>query len=48
MLQRDRLVRKGCDIRSLLERHMNLWHDEQYDVLIQEAIHCGRSLRNSH
>ena len=48
MLQRDRLVRKGCDIRRLLERRMNLWRDEQYDVLIQEATRCDRSLRNSH
>ena len=28
MLQRDRLVRKGCDIRRLLERCMKLWRDE--------------------
>ena len=26
---------------------MNLWHDEQFDVLIQEAIRCDWSLRNS-
>ena len=41
-------MRKGCDIHHLLERRMNLWHDEQYDVLIQEAIRCDRSLHNSH
>ena len=27
---------------------MNLWCDEQYDVLIQEAICGDHSLRNSH
>ena len=48
MLQRDRLVRKGYDIRRLLERRMNLWRDEQCDVLLQEAVRCDRSLRNSH
>ena len=48
MLQRDRRVHKGCDIRRLLERCMKLWRDEQYDVLLQEAIHCDQSLRNSH
>ena len=47
MLQRDRLVRKGCDIRRLLERCMKLWRDEQFDVLLQEAVRCDQSLRNS-
>ena len=47
MLQRDRLVRKGCDIRRLLERRMKLWRDEQFDVLLQEAVRCDQSLRNS-
>ena len=27
---------------------MNLWRDEQFDVLIQEAICCDRSLGNFH
>ena len=36
-VQRDHLVHKGCDICCLLERHMNLWHDD-YDVLIQELF----------
>ena len=40
-------MRNGCDICHLLERRMNLWRDEQYDVLIQEAIRYDRSLRNS-
>ena len=48
MLQRDRFVRKGCDICRLLERRMKLWHDEQYDVLLQEAVCCDQSLRYSH
>ena len=47
MLQRDRLVRKGCDIRRLLERRMKLWRDEQFDTLLQEAVRCDQSLRNS-
>jgi len=38
MLQRDHLVRKGCDIRRLLDRRMKLWRDEQFDVLLQEAF----------
>ena len=27
---------------------MKLWRDEQYDVLLQEAVHCDQSFRNSH
>ena len=48
MLQRDRLVHKCCDIRRLLDCRMSLWIDNQYDVLLQEAICCDHSLRNSH
>ena len=38
MLQGDHLVHKGCDIHCLLERRMKLWCDEQFDVLLQEAV----------
>ena len=48
MLQRNHLVHKDCDIRRLLERRMKLWQDEQYDVLLQEAIRCDQSLKSSH
>ena len=41
-------MRKGCDIHCLLERCINLWHDEQFDVLIQKAICCDRSHDNFH
>ena len=39
---------KSCDIYCLLETGMKLWRDEPYDVLLQEAVHCDQSLRNSH
>ena len=48
MLQSDCLVHKGCDFRRLLERRMKLWHDGQFDALLQEAVRCDQSLRNSH
>ena len=41
-------MRKGCDICRLLEMCMKLWRDELYDVLLQEAVRCDQSLRNSH
>ena len=28
---------KGCGIRRLLERRMNLWRDEQFDVVISSG-----------
>ena len=48
MLQRDRSVRKGSDIRHLLDCRLNLWNDGNFDVLLQEAEHCDCLLRNSH
>jgi len=44
MLQSDHLVCKGCDIHCLLDHHMKLWRDEQFDVLLQEAVRCDQSL----
>ena len=29
---------KGCNIRRLLERLINLWSDEEFDVLIQKLF----------
>ena len=48
MLQHDRLVQKGYDTRRLLDRRMSLWTANQFDVFLQEAVHCDRSLHNSH
>ena len=48
ILQRDQSVHKGADIRRLLDRRLTLWKDESFDVLIQEAERCDRSLRNSY
>lgn len=40
-------MRKGCDIRRLFDCRMKLWRDEQFDVLLQEAVRYDQSLRNS-
>jgi hypothetical protein len=45
MLQRDRSVKKGNDIRRLLERRLSLWSDAKFEILIQEAIRCNRTLK---
>jgi hypothetical protein len=44
VLQRDSSVRKACDIRRILTRRLSLWTDNQYDVLLQEAVRCDRQL----
>ena len=46
MLQRDRFMKKGNDIRRLLERRLSLWNEEKFDVLLQEAVRCNRALKH--
>uniref|UniRef100_A0A1X7U8J9 Reverse transcriptase domain-containing protein n=1 Tax=Amphimedon queenslandica TaxID=400682 RepID=A0A1X7U8J9_AMPQE len=46
MLQRDRNVKKACDIRQLLERRLTLWKDDKFDVLLQEACRCNKALKS--
>ena len=47
MLQRDRMVHKGVDIRRLLDRHIPQWHDGLFDILVQEADRCDKGLKHS-
>ena len=47
MLQRDRMISKTVDIRGVLERRMRMWKDEEFDLLLQEAVRCDKPLRNS-
>ena len=47
MLQRDRMVRKGADIRRLLDWHIGQWRDGHFDLLVQEADRCDGGLKHS-
>ena len=47
MLQRDRMVCKGADIRRLLDRLIGQWCDGHFDLLVQEADCCKRGLKHS-
>ena len=47
MLQSDQMVRKGADIRRLLDRHIGQWHDGHFDLLVQEANRCDSGLKHS-
>jgi len=48
ILQCDRSVCEGADVHCLLDRQLTMWKDESFDVLIQEAERCDRSLCNSY
>jgi len=47
ILQHDRMVRKGVDIRRLLDWRIGQWHDGHFDLLVQEADHCDGGLKHS-
>ena len=38
ILQCDKVVRKGTDIHCLLDRHIQLWQEEKFDLLLQEVL----------
>ena len=46
MLQWDRMIHKGADIRRLLDQQITQWHEGLFDLLIQEADRCDRALKH--
>ena len=42
MLQRDNMVKKGCDIRRLLRRRIQAWKTDMYDDLLFEFNRCSK------
>jgi uncharacterized C2H2 Zn-finger protein len=48
MLQRDKNVKQAKDINRLLERRLNLWANEHFEILLTESMKSDNSLRNSH
>ena len=45
ILQRIHTVRKGSDIRRVLDRRLEMWSRDEFDPLVDEAIRCDRSIR---
>ena len=41
------MIRKTVDIRRVLQRRRRMWKNEEFDLLLQEAVRCDKSLRNS-
>ena len=48
LLQRNRMVRKEPDIRRVIEKQLSKWCNEDFDLLIQEAICYDKSLKHNH
>ena len=45
ILQRDRMVRKGSDIRRVMEKRLERWSNDKFDALIEEAVKCHKTLK---
>ena len=45
ILRYDRSVRHLRDIKHVLERRMDLWSDNNIDLLIQEAVYCDHTIK---
>ena len=39
------MVRNGKDIRRMLERHLTMWTNDEFDYLVEEAVKCDKSVR---
>lgn len=46
VLQRDRSIRKGLDIRRVIERRLSMWQEGAFGTLVHEAVRCNKCLSN--
>ena len=44
ILQRDKMIKKVSDVKRLLDRRLSMWSEDKFDLLVQEAKRCDRSL----
>lgn len=47
MLQRNKMVKQAKDIRILLTQRLQHWDENNYDLLINEALSCNKKLNGS-
>ena len=45
ILQHDKSVKKGANIRHLLERQITLWQQDKLNLLFQEAERCDKTFQ---
>ena len=48
LMQKDKMVKKGAEIRRLLARRVREWRQERFPELIQEYQRCAKQLSKSH
>ena len=48
MMQRDKMVKKGADIRRLLKRTMDEWRQDRFPKLTHEYERCAKQWSKSH
>lgn len=46
VLQKDKMVVNGKDVRRLLQRRMDMWTQGHYDELLQEAVKCDNRFKS--
>ena len=46
ILQRHRMIKKGSDIRRVMEKRMEKWSNDDFDTLVEEAVGCDKTLRS--
>ena len=44
LYDRDCSVRKGPDVRRVIGRRLHMRQDDKFNLLIQEAVRCDKSL----
>ena len=44
LLQRDPMIKKGCDISRTLDKRMEMWRAGHFEALLHEAQHCDAAL----
>ena len=45
ILQRNRMIRNGNDIRRVMEKRMDKWTNDDFDTLVEKAVSCDRTHR---
>ena len=39
------MVKKGADIREVMEKRMERWTNDEFDVLVDEAVACDKAIK---